>query len=87
MCKLIFFWRERRAVWYRTAKVSKQLAVFVFRLQAEGRRFRQNKFRLAKLLRNMRYKMLFNYIIEVVFGHLKVPGYSSVAVIVCFARK
>lgn len=87
MCKFPFFWCERRAVWYRTAKVSEQLAVSVFRLQAEGRRFRQNEFGLAKLLRNRRYKMLFNYAIAVLFGHLIVPGYSYVAVIVCFVRK
>jgi len=87
MCKFPFFWCERCAVWYRTEKVSEQLAVSVFRLQAEGRMLHQNKFGLAKLLRNRRYKMLFNYVIEVLFGHLKVPGYSCVAVIICFARK
>jgi hypothetical protein len=31
--------------------------------------------------------MLFNHVIEVLIGHLKVKGYSSVAEIVCFARK
>jgi len=61
--------------------------VSVFRLQAAGRSFRQNKFSLAKLLCIRRYKMLFNHVIEVLVGHLKVPGYSSVAVIASFARK
>jgi hypothetical protein len=83
----IVFWCERRLVWYRTTKVSEQLAASVFRLQAEGRRFPQNKFGLAKLLRNRKYKMLFNHVVEVLVGHLKVTGYSSVAVIACFARK
>jgi len=85
--KTSVFWCEHPVVWYRTTKVSEQLAASVFRLQAEGRIFTQNKFGLVKLLRNRKYIMLFNPVVEVLAGHLKVTGYSSVAVIACFARK
>jgi hypothetical protein len=37
--KTAVFWCERRLIWYRTTKVSEQLAASVFRLQIEGRRF------------------------------------------------
>jgi len=85
--KTAVFGYESRVVWYRTPNVSEQLAASVFKLQAEGRRFRQNKFSLAKLLPNRRYKIVFNHVVQALVGHLKVTGYSSVAVIVCFARK
>ena len=85
--KTAVFWCERHVVWYRTTNVSEKLAAPVFRLQAEGRSFRQNKFHLAKLLHNRRYKMLFKHVVEVLVGQLKVTGYSTVTVIVCYARK